>query len=134
METLGSDLDALVTNDGIVPSQYADAHSRADPFFAERRLWIRAFESVLEDWRVAHMESRLFPSPARRAFWRQELTEWFQDDSEAPLSFRWYCDVLNFDPSATRARLLNGWASVVPRDNSSGRQITPRPKYERRVA
>src|ERR1039458_9778879 len=66
----------------LMPSQWRDQNRRVDPYQRERRLWLAAFRSHLDDWRVAHSNDRLFPSPARRELWRLELTEWFNDDSD----------------------------------------------------
>jgi len=129
----------------LVPSQFADERRKADPFFAERRLWLAVFQDAIDRWTmvrtpaalVAAWDGSLVPNePGRRIRERAELLDWLTDDSEAILSFRWYCDVLNLDASATRAALFSGRAVLIPRDNSRDpqTQIRPARRHERRVA
>jgi hypothetical protein len=121
METPSTEFDTFVSNDNLMPSQWRDQNRRTDPYHGERRLWLAAFRSHLEDWRVAHCNDRLFPSPARRELWRLELTEWFNDPSDVVMSFRWYCQALKLDPSAARKRILAGLAVRIVTDNSRHR-------------
>ena len=105
------------------PAQFADQSRTNGAFLAERRLWAAAFELALADWRRTFIEADQ-PPPAgiyatrltssRLERWRAELTAWFTDDSEAPLSFRWYCSCLGLDAQAVRRRVMNGGV-IVPR-------------------
>src|ERR1039458_8639455 len=137
METPVGEFDSHVANDNLMPSQWRDQNRRVDPYHGERRLWLAAFRSHLEDWRKAndttpkehggwHSQSSL-PSQSKRELWRLELTEWFNDDSDVVMSFRWYCQALKLDPSAARKRILAGLAVRIVTNNSRhrGQAVNP---------
>jgi hypothetical protein len=111
----GTIIDDLLTAvamgpEWMTPSQWRDEHHRHDPYQSERRLILAAFRSHLEDYR----------NPKRPKY-RLEVTEWLVDDSEAVLSFKWYCDVLRLSPSAVRARILAGAVTRIKVENSRHR-------------
>lgn len=108
----------------LTPSQYFGSRHTQDPFLAERKLIAAAFRSHLEDWRVAHLEWRLHPSPTRRDYWKRELTLWFTDKSEAPLSFLWYCDILHLDAQAVRTKLFSHDVGKIDQINHIGTSLT----------
>lgn len=99
------------------PSQFFDFRQPQDPFLAERRLLAAAFRSHLEDWRVAHLDWRLHPSPTRREHWKRELTLWFSSNSEEPCSFAWYCHALRLDVDAVRKKVFAHEVGKVDRTN-----------------
>ena len=135
-----SDFPAPIRDEGIMPSQWADVHRSIGGFTSERRLWATAFELAIEDWRRSEHAVRLSGlnsvAVGRTARVRAELEVWFASDETCPRSFRWYCDVLNLDCGALRARLasgaLNPWPRKSPVTRDSAIQpITPR-EYARR--
>ena len=104
MNTIGS---ALILDEGIRPSQYADAHRHFSPFLSERRLWAAALESHLKDCERWIPKGKPVKNPTRERR-RLDALAWLQSDEEGPLTFLWYCDVLGLDSSAVRARVLSG--------------------------
>ena len=101
MNTIGS---ALILNEGIQPSQYADARRHFSPFLSERRLWAAALESHLKDCERWIPKGKPVKNPTRESR-RLDALAWLQSDEEGPLTFLWYCDVLGLDAGAVRARV-----------------------------
>jgi len=105
MNTIGS---ALILDEGLQPSQYADAHRHSAPFLSERRLWAAALESALADCMTYLPKGKGTMTARTKDARRRDALAWLQSDEEGPLTFLWYCDVLGLDAGAVRARVLSG--------------------------
>jgi hypothetical protein len=93
--------------DTLTPSQFFDERRPADPYHAERKLWIKAFETALDDCRYIPKGGHGHPQGRSRERARLDALEWLKSDDTGLLSFRWYCLMLGFDAGAVRQKLLS---------------------------
>lgn len=107
MDYYADRLGDLISNDAILPAQFADSHRRA--LTPDEKLWW----AVLSD--ALHWVALKEPMPHhQRTLYAQALT-WIESRHRGIGTCEFVCGVLEIDPDALRSRVRAGKVARMPR-------------------